>query len=169
MSYDAWNYPMHIQSYFLCFRKSVIQNKIFKRFWKDLPYYAEVKDVIRNFEIGINVKLQECGFKGMAYADTFDDFNYLHFNENPYLCYPYELIKDYHIPIIKRRSLEFDSDGYRWALKALDYIRKNTDYDINVLEEHLYRTTLCSGRVPSYDFWGMSGFVKKYSNIYIRK
>lgn len=166
IEYEVWRVPPHIQSYFLCLRKKIIQSRSFKLFWEQMPYCDELKDAIRYFEVSINEKLQEQGFKGMAYMDFNEDVS-LSFNENPYLCYPDRLIKEYHIPLIKRRALEFDNGGFPQALEALNYIKKYTNYDIDILEKHLYRVTSYSSSVPSFDLGSMDRFVNKYARIYI--
>jgi hypothetical protein len=56
----------HLQSYFLVFRKQVLQNPRFSEFWNSVLPYLEKSQVIRSCEMGLTCWLEESGFKWKA-------------------------------------------------------------------------------------------------------
>lgn len=78
--------------------------------------------------------------KGRELRMVFNGFDMPLYKEvNPYLMYPYELVKQYGVPIIKRKCLDFNSNWYENAIKALEFIREETKYNINLIIEHMRR------------------------------
>lgn len=53
----------HLQSYFILFRKSVLQSRVFRRFWARFPLYTEKFRVIYDGEIGLSMRLRRAGFR----------------------------------------------------------------------------------------------------------
>jgi lipopolysaccharide biosynthesis protein len=53
----------HLQSYFLVFRRPVIQSDCFSRFWASVLPYRDKSQVIRSYEIGLTCWLEQNGFK----------------------------------------------------------------------------------------------------------
>lgn len=133
------NYKGHIQSYFLVFRKKVINSGIFKRFWEQLAYPEKMDEAIEDFELGLNRCLVENGFQNTAMSDFYQDMFSFKENENPYLKYPVELIRDCRIPILKYKSLTFGNEGYADALKAYQFIEENGLYDVTYIKNHFWR------------------------------
>ncbi len=63
---DNFEVNQHLQSYFLVFRKPVIQSPRFAAFWRSvLPYQNKLR-VIHSYEIGLTCWLEEGGFKWKA-------------------------------------------------------------------------------------------------------
>ncbi len=56
----------HIQSYFLVFRRRVLESPAFGAFWDSVVPFANKKQVIRSYEVGLTVYLAEQGFRGGA-------------------------------------------------------------------------------------------------------
>jgi hypothetical protein len=56
----------HLQSYFLVFRKPVIQSPRFAAFWRSVLPYQNKLQVVHNYEIGLTCWLEEGGFKWKA-------------------------------------------------------------------------------------------------------
>ncbi len=52
----------HLQSYFMVFRRAVIQSEAFANFWKEVGPRPTKIDVINDFEIGLSTKLMAAGF-----------------------------------------------------------------------------------------------------------
>ncbi len=52
----------HLQSYFLYFRRALVQSPSFSRFWSSVMPYADKLQVIRSYEVGLTVWLEQHGF-----------------------------------------------------------------------------------------------------------
>jgi rhamnosyltransferase len=52
----------HVQSYFLVFKRNVLQSDAFRRFWASVLPYRDKSQLIRAYEVGLSVFLQEAGF-----------------------------------------------------------------------------------------------------------
>lgn len=137
---DGSTYKPHIQSYFLALRKNVLTNKKFQRYWENMEYPASFMQTVKIFEIGINKFLRQLGFIGRAVMDLCSVQWNLNKNENPYLRYPLELIRDAGVPILKRKSLSLSNKGFGSAIKALQFIQDECGYDVSIIENHLRRT-----------------------------
>lgn len=57
---------MHLQSYFLVFRRAVLQSARFLDFWKCVLPYRDKEQVIRSYEVGLTRWLEEAGFNWKA-------------------------------------------------------------------------------------------------------
>lgn len=137
---DGSTYKPHIQSYFLSLRKNVLTNKEFQSYWENMEYPASFMQTVKIFEIGINKLLRQLGFIGSAVMDLCPVQWNLNKNENPYLRYPLELIRDAGIPILKRKSLSLSNKGFKSAIKALRFINNECGYDVSLIENHRRRT-----------------------------
>lgn len=132
-------YEEHIQSYFLVFRKKVLQSGVFKNFWEQLEYPENMEATVRNFELGINTCLRQNGFQGMAISDLYTAILPLGENVNPYMAYPLELIRDCMIPVLKYKALSFGNSSYLDALKAFQFIEENRLYPTEYIRSHIRR------------------------------
>jgi hypothetical protein len=56
----------HLQSYFLVFCSKVIRSSSFLQFWKSVLPYRDKDQVIRSYEVGLTIWLEENGFKSAA-------------------------------------------------------------------------------------------------------
>lgn len=65
MTVNRQIYP-HIQSYFVVFKKQVINHPEFKKFWTEIEHQPNKKDTIIFYEIGLTKKLADLGFKYSA-------------------------------------------------------------------------------------------------------
>ena len=54
----AW----HLQSYFLVFRRQIIESEAFRSFWASVLPYQNKTQVIRSYEIGLSIFFKEQGF-----------------------------------------------------------------------------------------------------------
>lgn len=53
----------HLQSYFLCFGKEVLQSRVFQSFWTELEALDDKSEIIQRFEVGLSQKLLKNGFR----------------------------------------------------------------------------------------------------------
>jgi lipopolysaccharide biosynthesis protein len=63
---DNDEHGLHLQSYFLVFRRQVIHSASFKEFWSSVQPYQDKNEVIQKYEIGLTRRLEEAGFKWRA-------------------------------------------------------------------------------------------------------
>lgn len=136
---EGMQYEEHIQSYFLVFRKNVMESGIFRAFWEQLSYPETMGDAVRDFELGINTCLRQNGFRGAAVSDLYREILPLAKNENPYMSYPLELIRDCRVPVLKYKALSFGNSGYADALKAVQFIEENCLYPVEYIKKHILR------------------------------
>lgn len=158
------NIAQHIQGYFLLIKSRMLHSNMFRAFWNDLRYPLSYSEAIQNFEVRFTTFFQEHGFRGQAYCNLEAIEIETEFNENPYLKYPYELIKDLRYPVLKRKSC---CVGNSSVWKALKYIRENNLYDVKLIFEQLlldYRDGVISAYFNLYD---LEVFLHKYGKIYI--
>ena len=65
---DNTDISYHLQSYFLVFKKNVIQSKVFKEFWDSVAILDSKDDIIRKYEIGLTKILLASGFSSDIYT-----------------------------------------------------------------------------------------------------
>jgi len=59
----------HLQSYFLVFKKYILQSKVFKSFWDNVQVLDNKRDIIEKYEVGLTQYLISYGFQPLVYAD----------------------------------------------------------------------------------------------------
>lgn len=58
----------HLQSYFLVFRRRVVESDAFGRFWRGVRPLSRKKEVIQRYEVGLTRTLATEGFRGASYC-----------------------------------------------------------------------------------------------------
>lgn len=159
--------PEHIQSYFLNFKRSIILDDDFYKFWRDLSIDDSLNETILHFEIGINVFLGKKGYLGCSYMGIQGFNTLLNKDDNPYMMYSYELISTYRVPIIKRRSLSFDNPQFENSMKALTYIREKLDYDIDNIISNIWQLSTINSNTVTYNYIKLNDFICKHTRLYI--
>ncbi|MDE6748881.1 MAG: rhamnan synthesis F family protein [Lachnospiraceae bacterium] len=160
------SFPSHIQSYFLCFSKAVLHCTEFREFWEKFLYPQNMSLAVFSYEVGLNQYISNLGFRGAALTD-FSELSYIKENENPYLLYPVELICLSHVPILKRKSLDLGNPGFRKALEAYEYIKKETAYDTIMIQNHLLRISQSVANQGMISFPDLEKFYHSHSKIFI--
>ena len=135
--------PEHIQSHFMSFRKSLIINEEFKKYWKNMPVIKSYNESVGLFESTFTKKFSDLGFKWDVYVNT-DEYERI--TTHPIIFYPKELIKDKRCPIFKRRSF-FQPFEYviantvaQSAVELMQYLEENKLYDTDMIWENILRT-----------------------------
>ncbi len=136
----------HIQSYFLVFNKNVILSDTFKNWWDNIEYYNDYNKVVGYYETKLTKYFEDAGFK----SDSYIDIN-LHkdFTSNPTLC-PDKILQNKHLPLIKRKAIILDYNiliGLSLTQhnnKILQYIKDNTNYDIDMIYNDIISTQTMS-------------------------
>jgi rhamnosyltransferase len=142
LHYNKSNY--HIQSYFLVFRSSLISNDVFKNFWDEIPYNCNYVQSGSFFEYAMPGYFEGFGFKSSVYCNINDDYNY------PLLHNPIRLLKDYRMPLIKKRSFfhhytdVLSNTCGEATSDIMEFIAKYTNYDMSFVWKSILRTSSLS-------------------------
>lgn len=128
----VYEFDAHVHSYFFVFRDKVLHSEVFREFWERFHYPVNFREAVVNFEIQMNVYLRSYGFKGTSLIDLWHIE--LKRNENPFLIYPYELIKHYNFPILKKKCLLIRNPGFPSALRAVRYLKEKELYPAEWME-----------------------------------
>lgn len=155
----------HIQSYFLVFRKNVINSNVFQGYWERLQYPETMDMAISDFELGLNYCLKGNGFRDGAVSDLYGGTNFFRDNENPYLKYPLELIRDFNVPILKHKALSFRNRGFANALRAYRLIGENHLYPTIYIERHMIRKSKFEEGMIDYE--RLEDFYKKHVRVFL--
>lgn len=139
--YPTW--PEHIQSYFIVIRKAMHKSYEFRRYWEKQPTFASRDEAINKNEVVLTKHFTDAGFVWDVLVDTKD----LDGNApiNHYMYNAYEILSKLRYPIIKRRNFAAPYREYldltvgNQAKKALEYIDKHTNYDINLILDNILR------------------------------
>ena len=59
----------HLQSYFLVFRKNVLNSEAFRQFWERVDILGDKEEIIRQYEVGLSQQLIGAGFRPEVYAE----------------------------------------------------------------------------------------------------
>lgn len=160
-------YDSHIQSYFLVFRKPILEDRRFRNFWESMPYPESFLQAVCVFELECSKLLNECGWKGIALSDLSPHQYPVKANENPYMLYSYELVRYAEIPVLKRKSLDFRFPGFRNALKALKYIEDQGGYNVQLIKKHILRIGQPLHEKAQLDFYRLEEFYHSHTRIYL--
>ena len=160
----GYKYRPHVQSYFLVFSKKVFSCFQFRNFWEEFTYPNTFIEAVLKFELKLNECLEDNGFSSVTLTDvkgaTFKD------NEIAFLLYPFELIKDLRIPLLKKNSLMIYNKGFANALKAIAFIEDHNLYPENWIWEwvdsQFYIDKYALGKANS-----LKQFCDQFSKIYI--
>lgn len=158
-------YPSHIQSYFLVCRKRLLSNPCFLKFWNGFDYTINRREATEQFEIRFSVYFTEKGFIGKAYTDVCDKNIEMEPGCISYIDYPYELLSKLKFPVIKKQAITVDN--FKKARKALDYIEKNTNYDMNLIYKHLTRLAQENRIVALFNPIHLEMFCIEHKRIFI--
>ena len=141
---DFWgvteNHEMswHLQSYFLVFRKRLLQSSAFTSFWQSVLPYSDKSQVIRSYEVGMSGFFRQEGFTGEAYVPIQSlippapfHLTFSHPRSSPTAYHPKKLL-DHGMPFVKAETLR-DNPG-RVDLKALRRAMIKSGYDLSLVE-----------------------------------
>jgi rhamnosyltransferase len=165
---DNYEIAYHLQSYFLVFKKSVINSEGFKDFWNGVTPERTKDEVIRKYELGLTESLMSAGFKPCAYApippsigraikvkaqsafrrpsQTLKTLSRMlskrgqvnYAGLNPTHFFWKELIVKYRMPFVKIDLLR--DNRLNINIKGYeDIIRKYSNYDLDLIRKHLQR------------------------------
>lgn len=123
----------HIQSYFLVFRKGIIQMQLLHRYFQENidETTTEINDIYCQFETGLfDFLSREAGMRYAMYA--------MECNCDVYR-YSYAYLKDYHLPIVKKKTFSKPEEDWDNICCTLSYIKYETTYDVNLILDSIRR------------------------------
>lgn len=134
--------PVHIQSYFRCFRKDLLCDNSFKKFWETQKTIKTFWEAVAYHEIVFAKEFENKGFSWDVYVHG-EEYKQWTCSTIDYI--PYILLKDEQLPLIKRKNFFRDyEDSLRDGapdqfLQIIEYIDKNSKYDINLIWDDVLR------------------------------
>jgi hypothetical protein len=135
-------------------------------FWKDYSCSDDKYETVKRFEIGLNKYLEDKGFVGKTYMDLFT----LSYTEKKHASFymenSYELIRDIKMPVMKKKIIDFDNPGYVNVLKALEFVRTETNFDYSLIKKHMERKKCMGRNTTSFDFECMERFLQTHKRIF---
>ena len=134
----------HIQSYFLAVRKPLLGSKLLMDFFEEIPDDTSYVLSGSYYEYAFPGYFEDKGYKADVYCDDSEDTNY------PLLYNPIHLVKDYRMPLFKKRSFThhytdvMNNTAGEATVRLMRFIQEETDYDMDMVWENLLRTSSLS-------------------------
>ncbi|MFA5898426.1 MAG: rhamnan synthesis F family protein [Hyphomicrobium sp.] len=135
---------LHLQSYFVAYRKSLLSSPEFKRYWDELPPIESDFDAVQRHELRQTPFFAERGFTFDSYAPI---EKYKDISPHNFIIARAErhLVED-RSPFIKRRVFYYDRGIFQPGVSLdkvryiANFIKGHTDYDIELIFKNLVRT-----------------------------
>lgn len=140
----AESFPEHIQSYFIAIRNPMLQDELFQHYWEKLPYYESYEKVVWEHEMQFTSYFAKAGYKYSFFADV-EGNNSLNLANNyrQYRMIPDEMIKKRNFPFLKKQQMSeerLEEQTQEGVYRAIEYIDKETDYDVDMIWSNIIRT-----------------------------
>lgn len=122
----------HIQSYFMCFRKKIIENGDLNIYMSDFidENTTDYNEVCCLFEIGLFEYLVNKGYRYDALIKQLSSYIFVN---------PYQLLVYDRLPIIKKKCFAPQYYNKEKGMMALAYVHKCTDYDVKLILQYIDR------------------------------
>ncbi|RME88375.1 MAG: hypothetical protein D6767_10325 [Candidatus Hydrogenedentota bacterium] len=97
----------HLQSFFLYFKKSVLNSEAFEKFWDTLSFYPVWAKplIVYKYEIGLSDGLLKAGFTFDSLI-RYEDYKNKIGKRNPAFYFAQEAVKYFECPFVKKRLLQ---------------------------------------------------------------
>lgn len=134
--------PEFALSNFWVIRREMLLSYEFKKYWDTLPEINSYTDACIINEPKFTVDMKNAGFVGEIYSGLEQKDSC----PSPTTQDAYYQLAVEKIPVLRRRVFSNTYNAYLQmgiggdGLEILDYIDKNTDYDVNLIYENLFRT-----------------------------
>ncbi len=141
--YGYW--PEHIQTYFVGIRKKLFCSGDFYDYWKNLPICGTFEEVVGIHETRFTKHFQDLGYTWEVYLDMRKIDQREQVKATHYVIEQYQLLAEYRFPFYKRKNLMIPKSHYleyhdaSYVRKSMEYIEKETDYDIGFIIENILR------------------------------
>lgn len=115
---------LHLQSYFILFRKRLLFSKVFFEYWRDLVIPQNREEAIKLCEIKLTDFFYSNGFKWASFVPFSE--------KEPSIINAYENL--FHgMPFIKRKFFTYPELNLTLKRKTLDFINSRTNYDSELI------------------------------------
>ena len=137
--------PYHIQSYFIVIRERMLKSQEFMDFWKQIKLADVYELAVDNFELAFTEYFRQRGYKADAYIDGREFCKSVEETQAYVFFDSFRLIKEYKCPLLKRKVFLFPeqdilaSNAGETARKTLEYIEKETAYDVDLIWDYLIK------------------------------
>ena len=134
--------PEHIQSYFIVYRKSLLESEELAAFWEEMPEIHSYAESIGRYESYFTKCFEEKGFRWDVYVYT-DDLK--GDTDQPIMFEPVKLIRERKCPVFKRRTFFHDYTDMlvhtagEPALDLYEYLRGSGLYDTDLIWDNILR------------------------------
>jgi rhamnosyltransferase len=134
--------PEHIQSSFLVIRNSLLKSHDYMDFWENMPMVKSYADSVGHYESIFTHDFKNMGYQEDVFVHTEDLREHTRY---PLLFMAYELARNRRCPFIKRKSFCQDYSDIleetlgQSSLELFDYIKNNTNYDVNLVWDNILR------------------------------
>ncbi|XME03788.1 rhamnan synthesis F family protein [Lachnospiraceae bacterium C1.1] len=166
--YDGTSIPEHIQSYFITFRNSILRSEDFLAFWKGYKSINDFNKTVCDFEVYLTDFFSERKYSYTTYTELKGTIPNQDETKNTWMDYAYECLKYCRMPFIKKKA--FTVTNYGNAIKALDYIKNESEYDTQYIDEHIKRldkNKQLIGRGIPYSFFELEHFFETHSRVFL--
>ena len=137
--------PYHVQTYFVVIGKRMLQSKDFSDFWQSVRLSDEYDDTVANFELRFTDFFNVRGYTSGAYVDCKAFCKSIDETQAYVFMDSYYLISEHGCPFVKKKvflyphKLVLSSNAGETAYKTLEYIKENTEYNEDLIWQHLIR------------------------------
>lgn len=163
----------HVQSYFLVFKKNILQSGILNDFMKTVKHEDDKRQVVSKYEIGLSELLVENGFKYDVLVNAYGRIN------NITILKWRQIILKYRMPFMKCSLPRLVNKSSTTVEGYQDIIAQVSDYPVNLIENNVKRTQeIKNGRHTSpvfikrifFDILSETPFfVRKFIALFISK
>lgn len=141
--YSPYGYlPDHIQSHWIACRRSLIESREFQEYWEKMPMIEDYTQAVGKHESIFTKKFADMGYKWDVSVECEDLRDYSGY---PLMMCPKKMLEEKRCPIFKKRSFfHMKSDFLKNTTgeqtnELFDYLKNNTDYDVDFIWETILR------------------------------
>lgn len=146
----------HIQSYFITFKKAVIQSNAFHDFWENIQNHTDVQRVIDDYETQVTTTLLDAGFQYDVVFDTTKE-DASHMLHADFSYYNPTAILNHRVPFIKVKAID---NNQHITPYLLNDIQKNSTYPIDLIVSHMSEINY-----PDFSYLLGHKYVKKRERV----
>ncbi len=133
----------HIQSYFIAYRKKILNSKCFSQYWQTLKVPTNYEEAVAFHELRCTTYFRRKGYKSASFINP-KKYN-RKLQNKPYFAYIKKQIEEDSMPFVKRKIFSIQNDSPEWKIEGgiedlLQTIVKNTDYDLSLIRDNIFRT-----------------------------
>ncbi len=129
--------PEHLQSYFISFKRRLVESDVFLHFWSSVQSYDDVQKVIDEYETQYTKIFTKAGFNYTAVLDTVP-IHHDYFHRNFTIHYP-QVLLDFKVPFIKIKTFDLSRHLSPYTIRAVE---EETNYPVELIESHMTNVSI---------------------------